>query len=661
MGRILMIKKKLILLIVCLLMFGLFSPARVDAEVNVAMILWRGETQAEVGFINGLIRAKGSGINFSTFDAKQDKKELNSIIDGLDRSKYDLIYTFGTTASKAVKKKIDDVPIVFNVVSRPVESGIIKSWESSGNNMTGVSGMAPMDSIFKTLSLIMHIRKLGFVYNAKESNSIFQKREIEKIQGQYGFILMDSPIESVEKIEETLIKLIDAKVDAVMFPSDSMVISNADKLVSVLNRHKIPTIAAVPQVVNENGALLSLGADYYKLGILAAENALLILEGKKPADIPSRTVDNLKLTANYKTAQKLGITFPIQLIKNVEEDKAAVVAAGFKPEGYLHSFFSEGTFAVIRAVIPSFTIVFIGFLLGKAGKGLHQKTISNLIYYIFSPCLIFSSLHKRVFDMREFGIIAGSVVLLIVVMIPFAYSLKKMGRIKENGYYLPVIFMSTGTISLPIALLLYGNEGLSKAILFHMVNIVLLYSFGVFLVRGKFELKQILKIPSLHASILGVLVATAPVNVSVDTREFLWLIEKGVDLIGVGTIPLLIISFGYSLNNTNFSDLKDGVSGGALRILMGPLFAFAIIYSFRYFGWMSMEKGYDLLGYLDLRTTEAIIVLNAAMPGPIMAYMLNVKFDSCPEKAATMLFIGSVGGLLTIPIVLHLINLFIFR
>ncbi|MCF6333345.1 MAG: AEC family transporter, partial [Draconibacterium sp.] len=180
-------------------------------------------------------------------------------------------------------------------------------------------------------------------------------------------------------------------------------------------------------------------------------------------------------------------------------------------------------------------------------------------------------------------------------------------------------------------------------------------------VQGKFEFKHILKIPSLHASLLGILVATAPVSVSSDAREFLWLIEKGVDLVGMGAIPLLIISFGYSLNNTSISDMKEGIAGASVRILLGPAFAFAIIFMFRGLGWMSMEKGYDLLGYLDLRTTEAIIVLSAAMPGPIMAYLLNVKFDSCPEKAAAMLFFGSVGGILTIPIVLHLINLFIFQ
>lgn len=159
---------------------------------------------------------------------------------------------------------------------------------------------------------------------------------------------------------------------------------------------------------------------------------------------------------------------------------------------------------VIRAVVPSFAIAFIGFLLGRWDKSVHQKMVSNLIYYMFSPCLIYSSLHKRVFDAREFTVIGGAVLFLIAAMFPIAAFLKRRAGVAENGYYLPIIFMSTGTLSLPISLLLYGNEGLAKAIIFHMVNILIMYSFGVYLVSGRASLLNILKIPALSATIIGI-------------------------------------------------------------------------------------------------------------------------------------------------------------
>lgn len=317
---------------------------------------------------------------------------------------------------------------------------------------------------------------------------------------------------------------------------------------------------------------------------------------------------------------------------------------------------------VFRAVVPSFAIAFIGYLLGRWDKSVHQKTVSNLIYYLFSPCLIFSSLHKRVFDVKEFTIIGGAVLFLIVAMYPIAAFFRDRYGIAEKGYYLPIIFMSTGTISLPISLLLYGSEGLAKAVMFHMVNILVMYTFGVYLVSGKANLIEILKIPALSATLLGIADSQFPLtNSTGELSQFLVMFEKIIEVFGLGAIPLLILSFGYSLNESKMSDIKDGIVGGLLKIVIGPVLAFLLIYVFRSTEIMPIEKGMDVLKHLDIHTTEAVIILNAAMPGPIMAYLLNVKFDNCPQKAAAMLTMGTLGGIVTIPLVLQLINMYIFK
>lgn len=323
---------------------------------------------------------------------------------------------------------------------------------------------------------------------------------------------------------------------------------------------------------------------------------------------------------------------------------------------------SKEMLMVITAVVPSFAIAFIGYLLGRWDKSVHQKTVSNLIYYLFSPCLIYSSLHKRAFDLREFTIIGTAVLFLIAAMLPLAAFFKKRAGVSEGGYYLPIIFMSTGTLSLPISLLLYGSEGLAKAVMFHMVNILVLYSFGGFLVSGSASLLQIIKIPALTATVLGIADSQLPfTNGTGELSQLLVMLERIVEVIGFGAIPLLILSFGYSLNESNPSDMKVGITGGLLRIVGGPALAFFLIYLLRTTGIMPIEQGMDVLKHLDFRTTEAVIILNAAMPGPIMAYLLNVKFDNCPQKAAAMLTMGTLGGILTIPLVLQLINTFIFK
>lgn len=323
---------------------------------------------------------------------------------------------------------------------------------------------------------------------------------------------------------------------------------------------------------------------------------------------------------------------------------------------------SDEMLTIIRAVLPSFVIALLGVMLGKldSKRELNQKTISNMVFYFFTPCLVFSSLHKRSFDFQEFAVIGGAALVLIALMTPVAFYLKKQAGVKENGFVLPIIFMNTGNISLPIALLMFGNDGLAKAIMFHMMNILVLYSYGVYLVSGKTDLKQFFKIPALWATILGIVAATSNPAVPGAVSDVYAIINKGVDVLALAAIPVLIINLGYSMSDIKLSTLKAGISGASLRLFGGPLMALGLIYVFRTTGWTAVQPGMDPLVTLGYRTTEAVIILNAAMPGPIMAYLLNVKFENCPEKAASMLAVGTLGGIATIPMILSIITRFIF-
>ena len=321
---------------------------------------------------------------------------------------------------------------------------------------------------------------------------------------------------------------------------------------------------------------------------------------------------------------------------------------------------STETILVLRVLLPSYCIALLGYGLGRWDQSLHRKTISDLIYYVFSTCLIFSSLYKRVFNPREFLVIGAAAVALIALMFPLAWLFKWRQNLSGRGFYLPVVFMSTGTISLPIALLLYGNEGLAKAVIFHTVNILLLYSLGPWLVSGKAGFGQFLRIPAVHAAALGILVSVTPTLAPPPVQEVFWLALRGIDLVAYGAIPLMILTFGYALTGAERGAAAEALPGALLRIIGGPLMAAALVWALRAGGLLPMEKGYDLLRFLDFRTTEAVIILNAAMPGPIMSYMLALKFDADPGRAASILALGTVGGLVTVPVVLHLINLFVF-
>ena len=141
----------LFLTVVVLLVFSNSLLAN-DRNLNIAMIVWRGETRAEKGFKDGL-KELGFTVKYRIFDASQDTKKLGEILSKLKPkfNEFDYIYTFGTTVSRRTRVILkDQVPQIFNVVTDPVGAGIVQSVKSSGGNISGMSGAIPI-SIFLAL------------------------------------------------------------------------------------------------------------------------------------------------------------------------------------------------------------------------------------------------------------------------------------------------------------------------------------------------------------------------------------------------------------------------------------------------------------------------------------------------------------------------------
>jgi putative ABC transport system substrate-binding protein len=67
-------------------------------------------------------------------------------------------------------------------------------------------------------------------------------------------------------------------------------------------------------MVVHHGLLLGLQPSYYRLGLLAAEKAGLILNGASPSEIPSSRLDYFQMSVNMKTARKIDVQIPMSIL-----------------------------------------------------------------------------------------------------------------------------------------------------------------------------------------------------------------------------------------------------------------------------------------------------------------------------------------------------------
>lgn len=282
------------------------------APARIVMITWRGETDAERAFRDAL-NAGPRPVSIRMAHAGQNTAVLAAIIDHIQAAPPDLIYVFGTTATKAVLARIHDIPVVFNIVNRPVAAGVIASWKRSGNNATGVSNQVPMDDQLLALKKIIDFRRLGIVYNPNEQNSRIQVDIARRLEERFGFTVSGFPITGTADIPVILPGL-QGQVDAVFFLGDSLIISLGAAIMERVNHYRLPSLAVVDSMVVDDGVLLGLTTDFSELGRMAAEKARRILDGEAPGDIPSAVMDYYRITVNMTTARTIGVQIPISLL-----------------------------------------------------------------------------------------------------------------------------------------------------------------------------------------------------------------------------------------------------------------------------------------------------------------------------------------------------------
>ncbi|HBR35368.1 MAG TPA: sugar ABC transporter substrate-binding protein, partial [Firmicutes bacterium] len=104
------------------------------------------------------------------------------------------------------------------------------------------------------------------------------------------------------------------RVDVIYVPTDNTVVSAFSSVLKVSEENKIPIIAGEENLVSQ-GALATVGVNYYRLGRQTAEMALRIINGEtKPETMPIESQKDNELVINVDAAEAMGITIPEDLM-----------------------------------------------------------------------------------------------------------------------------------------------------------------------------------------------------------------------------------------------------------------------------------------------------------------------------------------------------------
>lgn len=252
-------------------------------------------------------------------NAQGDQSNLNSMSTRFVSRGADVMVGIATPSAQALANSSQDIPIVLGAVTDPEGSGLVKSNEAPGGNITGVSDLTPIKEQFSLIKEILpEAQTIGILYSSSEDNSIVQADQAIEIAEEMGLdtqVMTVSSTNDVAQVASTLA----AQVDAIWVPTDNTIASAMNTLVSAADSNLIPVFPAVDTMVEEGG-LATVGLDQYELGRLTGEMVVAILNGDAdPSTTPIRYLDQGNIIINEEKAEQLGITIPTQVLEKAKE------------------------------------------------------------------------------------------------------------------------------------------------------------------------------------------------------------------------------------------------------------------------------------------------------------------------------------------------------
>ncbi|MBM7555480.1 ABC transporter substrate-binding protein [Halanaerobacter jeridensis] len=261
---------------------------------------------------------EGEDIVYDYQNAQGDMSTAQTIAKTFSQKDFDLILAIATPTSQAVANTIKDTPILITAVTDPKSAGLVDDMEHPGGNLTGTSDLTPVKKQLELFNkLEQKIKKVGILYNSGETNSVFLKDLAKEKAQELGLEMVEAPVTSSSEVYQTAQSLV-GRVDGIYVPTDNTIVSAIQSVIKVTNKNDLPLIVADNSSVKE-GALATLGIDYYKLGQQTGQMAVKVLNGTDPGELPIQRIQDADLIINQKAAKEMNVEIPQKLIDEAKK------------------------------------------------------------------------------------------------------------------------------------------------------------------------------------------------------------------------------------------------------------------------------------------------------------------------------------------------------
>lgn len=290
-----------------LLVAWLWLLAPLDASAQGIAVIKSHDIEPFNQAVAGFVAACSNDID--EYDLRGSSGSGKRVIASMIARKPRLVLAIGSLAAQIVRQRVQNVPIVYSMVPNPRKHGL------HGENIVGISLDIPLETQFATYkSLVPTLKALGVIYDPKKTGPLI--REAQVAAAKIGLKLVASPATSRKAVPAAMRNIV-GKIDALwMVPDDTVITPESFKFLLVTAFENQLPFLAVSDIFVKVGAFASLSPDYDAVGRQACQLVRQVENGRvnltKDNMFPP---DKVNVAINLKTANKIGLTLPKEVIK----------------------------------------------------------------------------------------------------------------------------------------------------------------------------------------------------------------------------------------------------------------------------------------------------------------------------------------------------------
>lgn len=286
-------------------------------------------------------------------------------------------------------------------------------------------------------------------------------------------------------------------------------------------------------------------------------------------------------------------------------------------------------------------VLFILMALGIVCNKLHWlddkavKSVTNIVLYFVTPCVIINSFSREV----EKSLIYGLIITAVVAVLTFGFSIafahlwiRDKDPDTERIYRYASIFGNCGFMALPLEEAVLGDIGTFYGAIYIAVFNLIVWTYGVWLMSGdksNVKFKALTVNPGLIGTVIGIVILVFGIRLPN-------LIATPIGYMASLNTPLPMIIIGYYLGNLNIKKLVSNKKQYLIafyRLLLFPLVTMFMLY----------------IAKVD-PVIAVVCTIASAAPTAANTAMFATLYGKDAELGAQLMSVSTLLSLVTLPL-----------